>query len=376
MKIYFVQPKNFNRTEKRTNPFFDPIIEVCEENGIEYLIYNPGRKSRTGYPRKKVRDSRHLRRFVSFFSKYFGRFIPGGAEYDIDRMAGRIWNLLTFGRDRADIYITVADELYGALPGLNPKARVVDVIHGVFNPGHWAYLDVDGRVSSFLRMAKEREIWVTGKGYKDIFMRKERDNNWVDRHIKVIGDVVGHKNFSVKNVDLRRKRMLITLQINNGCTFKENKYRYKKIVRFLREFSSGGMWNGFPILVKNHPRFNDCYDISEMMKEFPLLNFTDESFDKFDSDVFMHVTVDSTSAFDMAAYAIPTYFLYEDADNDALISEIWKDTHDYPYWGLSFSELVAKFESNSQESMRILLDWFKLYYKPIDKSVILDLIRH
>ena len=144
MKIYFVQPKNFNRTEKRTNPFFDPIIEVCEENGIEYLIYNPGRKSRTGYPRKKVRDSRHLRRFVIFFSKYFGRFIPGGAEYDIDRMAGRIWNLLTFGRDRADIYITVADELYGALPGLNPKARVVDIMHGIIYPGHEKYLAPEG----------------------------------------------------------------------------------------------------------------------------------------------------------------------------------------------------------------------------------------
>ena len=266
--------------------------------------------------------------------------------------------------------------MYGALPGINPSARVVDILHGVFNPGHWEYLDSDGKVSPFFKMAKEREVWVSGNGYKNIFLREEKDLDWVDRHIKVIGDVVGHKRFSIQDVNLRRKHMLITLQINNGCTFEENKYRFEKVVCFLREFSAKGMWNGFPILVKNHPRFNDCYDISGMLKEFPSLNFTDESFDKLAGDVFMHVTVDSTSAFDMAAYAIPTYFLYEDADRDALISEIWKDTHDYPYWGLSFSELVAKFESNSQESMRILLDWFKLYYKPIDKSVILDLIRH
>lgn len=367
MRVYFVQPKNFNRTDKRTNPFFDPVIDVCEENNIEYKIYNPGRKSKIGYPRSRVRDSRHLRRFVSFFAKYFGRFIQSGEEYDIDKMAGRIWNVLTFGRDRADIYITVATELYGALPGINPNARVVDIMHGIFCPGHWVYLEEDGSISKFLKKAKEREVWVTGAGYRDLFLRRGNEVEWVSQHIKVIGDIFGHTtrqgNFMNNN---ESTQMLITLQLTNGCTFEENKFRYERVVSFLKEHSANGLWRGNPILVKHHPRYNGCYDIAPMVKQFPKLKFISDSLNDIAKQVSINITVDSTSAFDMAAYGIPTYFLYE--KNDKKTRGIWDETFEYPYFDIPFKTLIDMYDANKIEVNKVMFKWFSRYYIPIDKK--------
>ena len=41
MKVVFIQPGQFLRTSRKTNPFFDPIIEVCQKNGIDWELYLP-----------------------------------------------------------------------------------------------------------------------------------------------------------------------------------------------------------------------------------------------------------------------------------------------------------------------------------------------
>ena len=38
MRIDFYMGPEFLRTERKTNPFFDPIIKVCEESGIVWQV--------------------------------------------------------------------------------------------------------------------------------------------------------------------------------------------------------------------------------------------------------------------------------------------------------------------------------------------------
>ena len=49
MKIYFFQDNSFFRTKEGTNPFFDPIIRVCEENGIEWKVWTTNSTKKCSY---------------------------------------------------------------------------------------------------------------------------------------------------------------------------------------------------------------------------------------------------------------------------------------------------------------------------------------
>ena len=53
MRIHFFQPEQFNRTENKTNPFFDPLIEVCQHNNIPYKVFIAEKQqTRNGYGNK------------------------------------------------------------------------------------------------------------------------------------------------------------------------------------------------------------------------------------------------------------------------------------------------------------------------------------
>ena len=36
--VIFYYPQHFNRSKEGTNPYFDPLIEVCNENGIRFAV--------------------------------------------------------------------------------------------------------------------------------------------------------------------------------------------------------------------------------------------------------------------------------------------------------------------------------------------------
>jgi len=372
MRVYFFQPKNFNRTQNRTNPFFDPIIRICEGNGIEWRIYNPGKRSKCGYPCSRTRDSRFLRKAVFFFAKCLGRLMKHKTEYEIDRICGRIWNALTFGRYRADIYITIASELYGVLPGINPCAKIVDVMHGIFFPGHSDYLSPDGSVSPSLKRMKERDVWVAGEGYRRMFLRKEQDSSWVERHIKVTGVASGYEQKPLAAMEKTPARLFVSLQINNGLPYEGNLERFEMIVEFMRKVAPKGIWNGYPVLIKHHPRFRDCFDMSPMLEEFPSLQFVEtRDWRELSREVLLHATIDSTTAFDFAAYGVPTYFILDGSKRDRETSFIWHETFDYPLWGKSVLEIATAMEKDLAGVSDAMVRWFRTFYGPVDEKSIL-----
>ena len=38
VEVIFYYPQHFNRSKDGTNPYFDPLMKVCNENGIRYVV--------------------------------------------------------------------------------------------------------------------------------------------------------------------------------------------------------------------------------------------------------------------------------------------------------------------------------------------------
>ncbi|MBR7028670.1 MAG: hypothetical protein IKI05_04615, partial [Bacteroidaceae bacterium] len=38
VQVLFYYPQHFNRSAAGTNPFFDPLLQTCEEAGISYKL--------------------------------------------------------------------------------------------------------------------------------------------------------------------------------------------------------------------------------------------------------------------------------------------------------------------------------------------------
>lgn len=373
MRVFFFQPKAFNRTERRTNPFFDPIIKVCADNGIEYRIYQPYRKNESGYA--KMYSSKCLRKFVCMVKWLVRIFTERFTEVEQERIAGRIWNWLTFGRYKADIYITIACEFSGVLRGINPHAKVVDVQHGLFCRQHWGYLNRDGTIADFLRQFPEREIWVAGEGYREILLQRPENREWVGEHVRVGGDFLGHElTQSWVDASDRDGCILFSLQLTGELTDDGNVKVFEQVRKVLREIKDGGV-DCAKIVLRHHPRYKGFPDVAPLFEEFPGIRVSGDPLKTILEKTLIHVTLTSTTAFEAAAGGVPTYiprsykecFLSEDFD--------WHEDFQYPFWNLSFGELMRLVRQSRQEVVDAMHNWFRKYYQPINESHILKLLR-
>ena len=56
MKVLFIQPENFLRSTRKTNPFFDPIVKICETNGFDWELWLPSITCEHGYSVEHVKS--------------------------------------------------------------------------------------------------------------------------------------------------------------------------------------------------------------------------------------------------------------------------------------------------------------------------------
>lgn len=124
MKVVFIQPGQFLRTSRKTNPFFDPIIDVCQKNGIKWELYLPSVQVETGYPKDHVRDYH----WFSFFSKWFWRvahvLLPWLSVSRVHWLHGFFARLFCRAWREADIVIIIAQMYSNELVAIRHRSAL------------------------------------------------------------------------------------------------------------------------------------------------------------------------------------------------------------------------------------------------------------
>lgn len=367
MKVHFFQDNTFFRTARGTNPFFDPIIQVCEENEIEWKVWTTVPTPKCGYPPEKV--------------GYFGRFAMGSVW--LWRVAHLVWPMATwryswlygrlmrpFVRKRfgADLFITVAGNLCEQLVGIAPEVRNIDVQHGVIYSKHRGYFDDTGRLREVYQTLRQREFWLYGQGYADCFFKHPANCADLSGRVKILGDVVGHPALPLQD---GRNVLAFSVQLTGDFTAEVSAEMVRRMRRFFEEaYAKYG--SRLRYLLKQHPRFNHC-DI-EPLKALPYLEFTDAPWPELYPQMLVHVTFSSTVCFDCASCGIPTRF-EPYPENNILDSRYYQDDYSYPYLDWSLEHILEEQTRDPDTLHRTIRAWYETCYTPFSKENCLKLLK-
>lgn len=371
-KVLFYYPQHFNRSAVGSNPFFDPLIAICQKNGISYkLIEEPDWKT------DKPRNSRAIKGdfllvMIIALRKLFRRF---SSEYDFyitESKIAKVINILTIGRLRYDHYITISGSLFHFLPSLKKNSKVYDLQHGILYKGHYVFFDQVNQQKLFPYYYAECLQWLFwGYGYRDCFIKNEE--NILAHRCHVVGYPISH---SIKklydNSEKKNRTILVSMQFT--ADFDSSKLQIiKQMVASLLENLNG---LGVKVFLKHHPRYNNVIDISDLYEAYPFVEETKESMEDLLSQIFLHVTLNSTTAFEFAEFGIPSFFM--GSEEFPIKENLFYREYQYPlYRDLSIQKVAERLKDPSlfRQDAKIVREWYERFYTPLNEQVLLNLIR-
>lgn len=368
MVIHFFQPDQFNRTERKTNPFFDPIIAVCERERIPYRVFcAEWHRSESGYGKKwgnswiLVLADMLARRFTKWFH------VPSRLSF---LFWGRLANILTFGYYRADICIVAAQMHLEILQGVVTKARLVDLQHGVIYSRHNGYFDSHGCVQEFLSSNRKLEFWLYGEGYKRIFLCQSKNRVMLEGRIHVVGDVqrAGKPGYITQKA---RTKILLAFQFTPDFPSPMLQQMKRLWEDFLDANRTVIEAEHLTVLIRHHPRFADVIDMSDWGSRYPWLSVDARPMEEVLAETRCCVTINSTVVFDAAAEGVTTVLL----DGTPLgWSNIFRDEYTYPFAETDLGTMMTLLrESPTIVSERLAL-WYNDYYTKFDEGRLLKLL--
>ena len=368
-QVLFYYPQHFNRSSRGTNPFFDSLIGICREEGISHDVMEEP-DAATDKPRNPAaRKADTFYWSVTILRKALSLLLPRRDFYARERMAGRIFNALTFGRFRYRTYVTISGSMFHFFAALNPNARVYDMQHGVLCKHHQTFFD-----ERQLRLRPQfynpqLHFMFWGEGYRDCFCRGEESVMRGRDHVtgypvemEIEGSPADHS---------ASRLVVVSLQFTHSVDMAEREKMKRTLWRFLEEMEPAGL----EIVLKNHPRYNNSIPLDDLFLRFPGIKLTNEPLDSLGRRARLHVTYFSTTAFEFAAFGVPTYFLNnQDQRRDDLM---YYDEYRYPlYRGLTAPQVAARLADSAAylADSRTVLEWYRAFYSPFDRRKFMNLI--
>ncbi len=369
-KLLFYYPQHFNRSKNGTNPFFDKLLAICDVHGIDYDLYEE-----PDYGTDKPRNPRAKKADIFFWSvtvirKIMSILFHKKSFYVRERYSARIFNLITFGKYIRPVYITISGSMFHFFAELNHNAPVYDLQHGVLGKFHPTFFD-----KNTLRL-REEYYWKNlhfmfwGKGYRDCFIRGE-EQVMVGRH-HVVGYPIENSNITDNADHSSSRQIVVSLQFTHDVCMEELENMKSTLCRFLEETE----FMGVKVLLKNHPRYNNCIEIADIFELFHHAELTDRRLEDLAPETLLHVTYFSTTGFEYAQYGVPTFFL--PYGGKELKDTLYYDEYAYPlYLGMSAKAVINRLAEPKtyRKDASTVQKWYKDFYSLFDEKAFLNLLK-
>lgn len=364
--LLFYYPQHFNRSKECTNPFFDRMLEICDRHGISYGIIEEPDKATDKRRNPRARKGDVFFWTVTVIRKCVSKLFPSKNFYAKEKIVARIINSITLGRYKYRNYITISGSMYHLFANINPDASVFDMQHGVLYKDHPTFFEHKRLRRQYYPSNLHFLFW--GKGYHDIFING--DEEVLSNRTHVIGYPIAEHN-SLKSISPKRN-IIVSLQFTNDIVPEERAIDKKALDTFLAETEA----SGYQVLLKHHPRYNNCIDIDDLLKRYEHVQLTNLPLSELISEVCLHVTYFSTTAFEFAAYGIPTYFI--PSYGRPAMYGIFYNEYDYPlYNGMSIMEVLHRAGDDKLlcSDAQTVKQWYNRFYSPFDEQAFLELIK-
>lgn len=369
-KVLFYYPQHFNRSAEGTNPFFDPLLETCQRHGISYkLIEEPDwgtDKPRNG----KAIKGDWLFVLIWILRKIIGKVHSRNSFAKNERIVAGYLNFLTFGKLRFPKYISISGSMEPLFLCLTKDSEVFEVQHGI---------DYSNKSSYFrggcLYEAYQDNRWHLlsyGEGYRDCVIRGHEEE--LSSRVHVIGCPLTLTPSEMPVIPDSEKDIVFSLQLTHD--WKPNALTVlKKLLADTLEQLSG---SGRTVLLKHHPRYNNCVPMDDIYGRFSFVKETHESLAELQKHTFLHVTLNSTTAFEFAAAGIPSFFM-RNGNNLIPCQSLFYYEYQYPLFeNMSIEETLEYLSDtkNYEEVSSIIKKWYSHFYAEYDETAILKLIEN
>lgn len=361
-KVLFYYPQHFNRAAG-DNFYFEPFIESCKRHHIKYLLVEEPDKN-TKAPRN---ETAYKFDFFLFIILVLRKLIPLNWFLNFEhreQFIGKCINIVSVGKFKASVYITLSNPLGGVFRGINPHAGIFDYQHGIIPTSQPGYFNINGATD--LMAINQKGVLVSGEGFRKSFLKVDADYY----ANKVF--VIGKPSSSEKKID-NKQHILVALQLIESENMPENWFSDQVDLLFnqFQELQQSELLDGKRIYLKHHPRSNQTYDISKLL-QFPFVALYDNSTPQ---DFLLHITFFSTTAFDYAAHGIPSLFLYSKHIPHG--KTLYTDEFQYPYAHISSIKEWLHFLKDpliKTEVEQHILKWHHRFYSLFDESLFLKLL--
>ncbi|TDG37700.1 hypothetical protein EZJ43_00990 [Pedobacter changchengzhani] len=366
--VIFYYPQHFNRNENGENPYFEKLISSCVKNNFSYLLLEEPDRG-TKYPRSKKATKFD---FWFYLIIIFKKIIPSSLfkNYLAKELSiAKVISLLSLNRFKANTYITISNAKINFLSGLNSRANVFDLQHGVIYSWHPGYFNRDFSLHQLLR-PKKINFLVSGTSFKHVFCINEDFCNYkTSDSVSVIGNVLSEDITYSKR---KFSSILYTLQITDDLTTKEIDDEKIELVSFIKSIASFFIENKLSLILKNHPRFNDDFFLNSLQGKFFFVEISKKNMNDVASEIFLHLTKSSTSIFELAQRGIPSLLVQNEVG-----SKIFIDEYKYPIKTSDICKQTNEYLQNRiryMEDQKRVIEWVSGFYEPYNEEAFIEIL--
>ncbi|MEC9209825.1 MAG: hypothetical protein VX762_05300 [Bacteroidota bacterium] len=365
--VIFYYPQHFNRSKEGTNPFFEPLISLCEEKSLHYLLLEePDNKTR--FPKNKNAIQFDIYFYVILFLRKITPLIFFKNYETREQWIGNSMKKITFNKFNSRTVFTLSNSMGGFWRGYNRKSRIIDYQHGIIDKTQPGFFN-KGKVPSHIS-ENNKEVAVWGKGFYDIF---NQDKKYYKDKVHVLG--YSELNEQEKGTIQCENKILFSLQFVPESGIDITQKMLVKIKQELEELNTLSQEKTPKVILRNHPRHNNVVDLTSLVNEFKFVSIMPENEVLSNQDYFLHVTFYSTTAFEMAMKKIPTYFLITET---ILYGNTFLQDYNYPITqNTSLKELFTLYQNDKairNAHVCLVKKWSNYYFQPINKNVFLKII--
>lgn len=370
VKVLFYYPQHFNRSAEGTNPFFNSLLETCDRHNISYkLIEEPDWATDKPRNRKAIKGD-FLFVLILVLRKIIGHIHKSNSFAKNDRIVARYLNILTFGQLRFSKYISISGSMEALFLYLTKDSEIFEVQHGIIYSNKASYFNY-GELNEAYRLERWH-LLSFGEGYRDCVIRGHEEE--LSLRVHVIGCPLTLTSDNVMNNLDFRKDILFSLQFTHDWELDVLIAVKELLADTLEQLSNSGR----TVLLKHHPRYNSCISLDDIYSRFGFVKETQESLAELQKHTFLHITLNSTTAFEFAAAGIPSYFMrYENGDSVVPCQNLFYYEYKYPLFeSLSIAETLEylSYTKNYEEVSLTVKKWYSHFYSAYDEEAILHLI--
>ena len=349
VSIIFYYPNHFNRSIEG-NPYFKPLIDVCKNNNISYLIFEE--------PDYKFKYNRSTEAipfdFVYAIVVLVRKLKSSSSNYiNLDKKIGIFLSNNILSNLIFQNFITISQSGLSLFRGINESAKLFDLQHGIIYSNKDSYFNSDSIVSDNI-LQNRVNILTFGPGFLEILKYNDKKGYYLD-YAKSIGFPI---TFEIKR-NVWNSNILVSLQFTSDHSEYENNTMCESINNIILENP------GSTFYLRSHPRNTDKRFLYRLLNNKNAI-ISDKELKTDLKSCSLHLSVYSTTIFEAALLGIPTLIL-----NLPKIGVNFFKEFSYPIQSVYISDFVSNFDLYSKEVNL----WVRNYYQKFDHKTFIKLIK-